>query len=104
MGFEMSALEKIKGAAPDQENAPSKTLPTKDTKESIILAILQSGESLNRFDAEARGDHVLPTTIAALRAKGFLIFDTWEWVPTRFGKEVHVKRYSYMGMLTRGGA
>ena len=95
----MQVLEKIKGAAPDQENAPSKTLPVKDTKESIVLAILRSGVTLNRFDAEELGDHVLPTTIAVLRAKGFLISDEWESVPTRFGREVRVKRYSYIDTL-----
>lgn len=91
----MRPLEKIKGAAPDQENAPSKTLPAEHTKELLILTIMQSGESLNRFDAERLGDHCINSTISSLRHKGHRFTDVWEWVPTRFGREVHVKRYSY---------
>lgn len=67
------------------------------SKESVILSILKSGNSLNRFEGERLGDHCLPSTIATLRGKGHLIIDQWEWTPTRFGKEVHVKRYSYAG-------
>jgi hypothetical protein len=71
------------------------------TKENMILAIMTSGGSLNRFDAERLGDHVLPTTIAVLRRKGHCFHDEWETVPTRFGKTARVKRYSYIG-LERG--
>lgn len=85
-----------KGAAPDQENAPSKTPTAKNTKESMILAIMILGHSLNRFEAERLGDHCLHSTIATLRAKGYLFHDEWEWVKTRFG-ETHVKRYWYVG-------
>lgn len=93
----ISPQDEIKGAAPDQENAPSKTPPAQHTKELTILAILKSGNSLNRFEAERFGDHCLHSTIATLRSKGHTFHDAWEWVPTRFGKEVHVKRYSYLG-------
>lgn len=88
---------KRKGAAPDQENAPIKSKPDQHTKKSIILAILRAGQSLNRFEAERLGDHCLHSTIAELRSDGYLFRDEWEWIPTRFGKEVHVKRYSYVG-------
>ena len=86
-----------KGAAPDQENAPSKNICQQHNKETTILAILRAGQSLNRFEAERFGDHCLHSTIATLRSKGYQFYDVWEWVPTRFGKEVHVKRYSYLG-------
>jgi hypothetical protein len=95
----MSEQPKKKGAAPDQENAPFvKQQPAQNTKESTILAIMRTGHSLNRFEAERFGDHCLHSTIATLRSKGYLFHDAWEWVPTRFGKEVHVKRYSYIGL------
>lgn len=93
-------LAKEKGAAPDQENAPSKAKSKQDTKEFIILAIMRAGRSLNRFEAERLGDHCLHSTIATLRGKGYLFHDEWEWVKTRFNKEVHVKRYHYVGMGT----
>ncbi|NHZ83950.1 hypothetical protein F2P44_32480 [Massilia sp. CCM 8695] len=86
-----------KGAAPDQENAPSKSNCLKHNKETTILAIMRDGRSLNRFEAERFGDHCLHSTISTLRGKGYQFFDEWEWVPTRFGKEVHVKRYRYLG-------
>lgn len=92
----MNDQDKIKGAAPNQENAPSKTLPAHRTKESVILTVLRSGQSLNRFEAEHLGDHCLHSTISTLRDKGYKFHDEWEWVPTRFG-EVHVKRYAYGG-------
>ena len=92
------SLEKDKGALPRQENAPSKTQHPQDTKESRILTILRSGHSLNRFEAERFGDHCLHSTIATLRSKGYLFHDEWEWVKTRFNKEVHVKRYRYIGV------
>lgn len=95
--------EMTKGAAPREENAPSKAQRPQLNKENTILAILMSGRSLNRFEAESHGDHALNSTIAILRAKGNLLHDEWESVPTRFGKTVRVKRYSYLRM-TRGDA
>ncbi|HWW06171.1 helix-turn-helix domain-containing protein [Collimonas sp.] len=67
------------------------------TAESVILSILKSGNSLNQFEAERFRDHCLHSTISTLRAKGFLFRDEWEWVNSRFGKDVCVKRYSYIG-------
>lgn len=97
----ISHPDEIKGAAPDQENAPSKTLPAQLNKECTILAILMSSpRGLNRFEAEPLGDHCLHSTIATLRSKGYLFHDEWESVPTRFGKTVRVKRYRYL-RLTR---
>jgi hypothetical protein len=92
----MSANQKIKGAAPFPENAPSKAQQPHHNKEQTILQTMVAGRSLNRFEAETLGDHCLHTTIATLRSKGYLFHDEWEWVSTRFGKEVHVKRYSYL--------
>lgn len=68
-----------------------------DTKLARILAILRSGRSLNRFEAEAYGDHCLNSSVSALRADGNLIHGEWERVPTRFGKKARVLRYSYVG-------
>ena len=67
------------------------------SKEATILATLRSGKSLNRFDAERLGDHCLHSTVATLRSKGNAIYDEWERVPTRFGREARVKRYRYIG-------
>ncbi len=77
--------------------AQGKAQHPKDTKIARIAGILRSGKSLNRFEAERFGDHCLNSTVAVLRAEGFNIFDQWEKVPTRFGKSVRVKRYSYVG-------
>lgn len=90
--------QKIKGAAPDQENAPSKYTNRQDTKELSIIKVLLAGKSLNRFEAEPLGDHCLHSTIATLRAKGYLFLDQWERVPTRFNKEARVKRYRFVGI------
>jgi hypothetical protein len=73
--------------------------PPISTKESMILSAMRAGQSLNRFDAERLGDHVLPSTVAILRAKGHLILGSWEKVPTRFGRTVRVRRYSYVGRI-----
>lgn len=86
-----------KGAAPDQENAPSKQLRRNITKKSRILGLLKLGHTLNRFEAETWGDHALNSTIADLRAEGNNIADEWESVPTRFGRNAMVKRYRYAG-------
>lgn len=63
------------------------------TKQNAIAAILRT-RSLNRFEAERFGDHCLHSTIATLRDLGFVIVTQWETVPTRFGKDARVKRYS----------
>ncbi len=69
-----------------------------DSKESKILEVLRNNpRGLNRFEAEHLGDHVLPSTIATLRRKGNVFFDHWEIVPTRFDREVRVKRYIHIG-------
>ena len=89
-------MDPIKKAA-GQTAALVKTRPYHN-KESMILSILRSGTSLNRFEAERFGDHCLHSTIATLRDKGYQFHDEWEYVPTRFGKEAHVKRYRYIGL------
>lgn len=67
------------------------------TKRDRILGLLRAGISLNRFEAERHGDHALNSTIAVLRADGYVITGTWEAVPTRFGKDARVLRYRYAG-------
>lgn len=66
------------------------------TKKAAILAALRRG-SLNRFEAERLGDHCLNSTISELRAEGYLIHAHDERVPTRFGRNVRVKRYHLLG-------
>ncbi|WP_235953532.1 helix-turn-helix domain-containing protein [Noviherbaspirillum galbum] len=90
--------QKKKGAAPFQENAPSKVQRAKPSKEMTILSILRAGQSLNRFEAERLGDHCLNTTISSLGNKGYLFRGEWETVPNRFGGETRVKRYYYLGV------
>lgn len=68
-------------------------------KVGTILRVMRAGKSLNRFEAEVLGDHVLPSTIAGLRAQGHLFLASWERVPTRFGKLVRVRRYTYVGRV-----
>lgn len=63
------------------------------TKKAIVLGALLRG-SLNRFEAERLGDHCLHSTVAELANRdGIAILSEWERVPTRFGREVRVKRY-----------
>lgn len=63
-----------------------------NTKKSAILETLRQ-RSLNRFEAERLGDHCLNSTIAELRADGYVIHSSPEMVETRFGRRVRVKRY-----------
>jgi hypothetical protein len=67
------------------------------TKIQRILDVLVSGRTLNRFDAERYGDHCLNSTIAKLRRYGYTIIGTWEYVQTRFDRQVRVLRYCYLG-------
>lgn len=77
--------------------------PKPQGKSASVLSALKSGISLNRFDAEKLlGDHCLHSTISELRAKGFLFSDEWERIPTRFNRDVRVKRYSYIGPVGNG--
>lgn len=106
---------KTKAVAPSKESTASNddqpaqfTLPlwpesTKPrTKKSRILATLRAGKTLNCFDARAYGDSCLHSTIAALRADGYLISGSWEEVPTKWGASARVLRYSYMGVVPPG--
>lgn len=61
------------------------------TKKQSILDVLRY-RSLNRFEAQAYGDHCLHSTVSALTAEGNAFQSVWEKVPTRFGK-TRVKRY-----------
>ena len=59
-----------------------------------IRAKLALPGGLNRFDAERLGDHVLPSTVAALRKRGEDIISELETIPTRYCADgVRVKRY-----------
>lgn len=69
-----------------------------------ILRLLKSGQTLNRFEAEAHGDHCLNSTIADLRAEGHRILDVWEHVPNRMGSLVRVKRYRYAQVADNASA
>ncbi|WP_244128114.1 helix-turn-helix domain-containing protein [Burkholderia gladioli] len=62
-----------------------------------ILLEFRRGAALNRFEAERLGDHCLNSTVAVLRAEGWLIIGEWETVPTRFGKTARVLRYRLVG-------
>lgn len=66
------------------------------TKKAAILAALRHG-SLNRFEAERLGDHCLNSTVSELRKEGHVIHAMEEHVPTRFGRNVRVKRYFLTG-------
>ena len=63
------------------------------SKREVILGALANG-TLNRFEAERRGDHCLNSTVAELRQSGICILDEWEEVPSRGARGVtRVKRY-----------
>lgn len=62
------------------------------TKKASILNVLRE-RSLNRFEAQRYGDHCLHTTISTLTSEGHKFHSEWERVPTRFGRDVRVKRY-----------
>ena len=81
-------LDAVAGTRPDTGDG---------TKVGRILAILRSGRTLNRFEAEVVGDHCLNSTVSILRAYGYLIDGQWEQVQTRFGKKARVLRYAYVG-------
>lgn len=86
--------KKTNERTPDQENALTKVpTPRHHTKAFQIWKALKLRRGLNRFEAEKLGDHVLTSTVAALRANGHNIIGQWESVPTRFGRSVMVKRY-----------
>jgi hypothetical protein len=69
------------------------TVMKANTKMARIRQALKGSRGINRFEAERLGDHCLNSTIARLRANGVVILDMWEEVPTRFGRDVRVKRY-----------
>lgn len=64
------------------------------TKIATILALLTSGRTLNRFEAEGHHDHCLHSTVAALQDWGLRVDRQWERVPCLHGRaQVRVKRY-----------
>ncbi len=62
-------------------------------KELAVCKYMASNDGINRFEATKVGDWCLNTTISILRKKGINILDEFERVPTRWGKDTHVKRY-----------
>ena len=87
---------KTKGAAPNQESAPSEKLQANNTKTlkwQTTLSHLLRGPR-QRFDAERWGDHALHSTVSGLqRDQGIQFEREWREVPTRFGKSCRVKAY-----------
>ncbi|PMZ89153.1 MULTISPECIES: hypothetical protein [unclassified Pseudomonas] len=80
-----------------QQSSTSQGQPDTEPPSKIvrILAVLRSGISLNRFEAERIGDHCLPSTISELgRCHGLIIDRHFERVPNRFGDPCLVKRYN----------
>lgn len=87
----------MKRAAPVRESRPSQVEYSANVTPSKIcrvLAILISGRTMNRFEAEREGEHCLHTTISALANKhGLLFVRTPETVPTNWGASCRVIRY-----------
>lgn len=78
----------------DRSPAQADSISAAPSKICRILAILISGRSLNRFEAERFGEHCLHTTISALANKYDLLFiRTPEAVPTNWGASCRVIRY-----------
>lgn len=75
--------------------SPAELVQTAPTKIARVLAyLLVPCNSLNRFEAEALGDHCLPSTISALEHRHGLQFQHQpEQVPNRWGKPCGVTRY-----------
>ena len=66
-----------------------------------VLRAFLTGKSFNRFDAERElRDHVLPSTVAGLQARGVSILRCAEVVPGFAGLPTHTVRY----MLDRAPA
>ena len=88
----MTEVKKM--AALLQTDATTEALKNRTpTKRHVVLLALANG-SLNRFEAERRGEHCLNSTVAELRHSGVTIVDEWETVPTRGARgETRVKRY-----------
>ena len=64
------------------------------SKEFTIIQHLLLGNSLHRFEAEARGDHCLHSTISIIARKYNLVIPRkWVKVSTRFNSTTQVKSY-----------
>ncbi|EMW0555504.1 hypothetical protein [Pseudomonas aeruginosa] len=82
-------------ASPQVSQINNITVANAPTKTSRVLAYLIAGGSLNRFEAERIGDHCLNSTISALAHQWGIQFQRIaERVPTRWGKNCDVVRYS----------
>lgn len=79
-------------------NAGGNESPNSINKIDRIRAHLALPGGLNRFEAERLGDHVLNSTVAALRKRGEDIISESETIPTRYCADgVRVKRYWIVG-------
>ncbi len=64
------------------------------TKKFNIIQHFLKGLSLNRFEAEALGDHCLHSTVSTLvNTLGLEIPRKWETISNRFGGTTRIKRY-----------
>ena len=98
----MTATRKDKGrhsanCATQKENNQK---PKISTKLQRIIDILKARpEGLNRFEAEAYGEHCLNSTAAVIRDMyGTRLVQRWEIVPTRYcSAGVRVLRYWIVG-------
>jgi hypothetical protein len=87
----MSKQNKKKPSGSGKKQRANQKIGTK--KFNIIQHFLE-GLSLNRFEAEALGDHCLHSTVSTLvNHLGLEISRKWEAVPNRFGGTTRVKRY-----------
>lgn len=79
---------------PSSNHSSNGNTPQRPGKELRMLALFAAGHSLNRFQAEKYGDHVLPTTVSDLQKRFELEFSrASEKVPTSYGKPTKATRY-----------
>jgi len=73
----------------------TKTTRTESQAKMVrILSQLMNGGTLNRFEAEALGDHCLNSTVSTLKnTHGLNLHRQWEKVSNRWGAPCQVMRY-----------
>jgi len=84
------------GESDNKQEFNPKHRPVKPTtKLAAVLAELARGRSLNRFEAERIcHDHVLPSTVAEIQARGIRVDRHEETVPGHAGSVTRCARYS----------
>lgn len=85
----------LSGVGEVGETKSSKPLKTITKIQRVTDLLKARAEGLNRFEAEAFGDHCLNSTIAVIRAMyGDKLIQRWETVPSRYtSKGVRCLRY-----------